>query len=70
MNPFTRLSPTIHADSAEEKKSSTSITASALKSVRNVVAAPENELKRWRRTFEANAKVTIDGEKCVFDRTI
>lgn len=29
------------------------------------MAIPENELRRWRRVFDANAKVVIDGEKCV-----
>ncbi|KAJ3573542.1 hypothetical protein NP233_g2362 [Leucocoprinus birnbaumii] len=47
--------PTIHAD-ADSKLSS------ALRSVRTAVAVPESELKRWRRTFEANAKV-VNGEK-------
>jgi solute carrier family 25 aspartate/glutamate transporter 12/13 len=34
-----------------------------LKTVRNAIAVPENELKRWRRVFDANAKVVIDGQK-------
>ncbi|KAJ7109932.1 mitochondrial carrier domain-containing protein [Mycena epipterygia] len=42
--------PTIHADSS---------LTSALKTA---VAVPETELKRWRRTFDANAKV-VNGEK-------
>lgn len=61
MSPVTRLFPTIHADSDDKS----SLTAAALSSVRNVVAVPENELKRWRRTFETNAKVVQDGEKWV-----
>jgi solute carrier family 25 (mitochondrial aspartate/glutamate transporter), member 12/13 len=51
------MSPT-HVDSDSEP----SITAAALKTVRNAVAIPENELKRWRRVFDANAKV-VNGEK-------
>lgn len=63
MSPFTRLFPTpVHCDS-EETPSSSSIAATALSSVRNAVAVPENELKRWKRTFDANAKVIVEGEK-------
>ncbi|KZP28881.1 mitochondrial carrier [Athelia psychrophila] len=62
MNPFTRLFPTIHADSGD-KPSKGSVASAALSSVRNAVAAPESELKRWRRTFDANAKVEVNGEK-------
>lgn len=51
--------PTIHADAPSSK---TSALSSALKTVRTAVAVPESELKRWRRTFEANAKV-VNGEK-------
>lgn len=59
MSPFSRLFTTIHCDSNDNA----SVAASALSSVRNAVAAPENELKRWKRTFDANAKVVVDGEK-------
>ncbi|KAH9486248.1 Calcium-binding mitochondrial carrier protein [Psilocybe cubensis] len=59
MSPWTRILPTVHCDSPD---GSSSITKSALQSVRTAVAVPESELKRWRRTFEANAKV-INGEK-------
>jgi len=59
MSPFTRLFTPIYCDSDEKA----SVAASALSSVRNAVSAPENELKRWRRTFDANAKVVVDGEK-------
>lgn len=40
----------------------TSRTASALQTVRSAVSVPETELKRWRRTFDANAKA-INNEK-------
>ncbi|OAX44927.1 mitochondrial carrier [Rhizopogon vinicolor AM-OR11-026] len=60
MAPLPRVISTVHCDA---DGASSSLTGSALKSVRSVVAAPENELKRWRRVFEANAKVVIDGEK-------
>ena len=42
---------TIHSDSG-----------GALKGVRSVVKIPDNELKRWRRTFDAHAQV-LEGEK-------
>ncbi|KAH7923251.1 mitochondrial carrier [Leucogyrophana mollusca] len=60
MSPISHVLSTIHC---EADGGSSSLASSALKSVRNAVAAPENELKRWRRVFEANAKVAIDGEK-------
>lgn len=57
---MTRVIDTVHCDA---DAASSSLTGSALQGVRSVVAAPENEMKRWRRIFEANAKVVIDGEK-------
>ena len=51
--------PTVHSDS---DTSSSSLAASALKTVRTAVGVPENELKRWRRTFDSNAKL-INGER-------
>jgi solute carrier family 25 aspartate/glutamate transporter 12/13 len=61
MTPLPRVISTVHCDA---DGASSSLTGSALKSVRSVVATPESELKRWRRVFEANAKV-IDGEKYI-----
>ncbi|TFK41831.1 mitochondrial carrier domain-containing protein [Crucibulum laeve] len=58
MPTWTRVFPTVHCDSEAEP----SLTASALKTVRTAVAVPETELKRWRRTFDTNAKI-INGEK-------
>lgn len=58
MSTWPRLFPTLHCDS--ERPSS--LTASALKTVRTAVSVPENELKRWKRIFEANSKV-VNGEK-------
>ncbi|KAF8445670.1 mitochondrial carrier [Boletus edulis BED1] len=60
MFPFSSVLPSIHC---EAQDTSSSLTGSALKSVRNAVSAPENELKRWKRVFDANAKVVINGEK-------
>ncbi|EGO05052.1 hypothetical protein SERLA73DRAFT_118690 [Serpula lacrymans var. lacrymans S7.3] len=59
---LSRILPTIHCDTNAGSGSS-SITNSALKSVRSVVATPESELKRWKRVFEGNAKVVVNGEK-------
>jgi len=50
--------------SADVSGSKSSPLSSVFKTVRTAVAVPENELKRWRRTFETNAKV-INGEKSV-----
>ncbi|KAG6335474.1 hypothetical protein ID866_3624 [Astraeus odoratus] len=55
-----RPSLTTHCDAEDN---SSSLATSALKTVRNVVSAPESELKRWRRVFDANAKVIVNGEK-------
>ncbi|KAJ6621147.1 mitochondrial carrier domain-containing protein [Mycena sp. CBHHK59/15] len=51
MSWLSHILPTIHGDSDG------SSLKSALKSVRTAVAVPESELKRWRRTFDSNAKV-------------
>ncbi|KAF9015681.1 mitochondrial carrier domain-containing protein [Cyathus striatus] len=59
MPSLPRILPTVHCDTNPEQPS---VAASALKTVRTAVAVPESELKRWRRTFDANAKV-INGEK-------
>lgn len=61
MPSWSSILPTFHSDS----DASSSITASALQTVRTAVAVPENELKRWRRTFDNNAKV-INGERWVW----
>lgn len=59
MAPGFPVLQTVHCDTPESKSS---VLSSALKTVRTAVAVPENELKRWRRTFEANAKL-VNGEK-------
>ncbi|KAG5647705.1 hypothetical protein DXG03_008428 [Asterophora parasitica] len=58
MAPWSRVVPTVHCDA----DGSVSLTATAIKSVRTALDVPERELKRWRRIFDANAKV-VDGEK-------
>ncbi|KAG7099714.1 hypothetical protein E1B28_001532 [Marasmius oreades] len=58
MGIWTAILPTIQCDST----STTSNVASAINTVRSAVSVPEPELKRWRRIFEANAKV-VEGEK-------
>ncbi len=59
MAPDSQSVPTAQRDAPEPKGSALS---SAFKTVRTAVAVPESELKRWRRTFETNAKV-INGDK-------
>ncbi|KAG7452245.1 mitochondrial carrier [Guyanagaster necrorhizus] len=55
---FPTIFPIAHCDDAN----SSSLAASALKSVRTAVAVPESELRRWRRTFDANSK-DVSGDK-------
>lgn len=59
MGPLSRIFPTVYNDS---DKGTIGTIRSAVSSA---VAVPENEIKRWRRTFDANAKVEVNGEKCV-----
>ena len=60
MSPFTRLFPTIHCDTGENQSTA---TTSVLSTVKSAVTVPESELKRWRKAFDVNAKVEINGEK-------
>lgn len=55
---LSRVLSTAHCDS----DGPSSLTASAFKTVRTAVSVPENELKRWRRTFDSYAKV-VNGER-------
>ncbi|KAL5535679.1 AGC1 [Sanghuangporus sanghuang] len=41
----------------------TSATLEAISTLKHAIHAPESELRRWRRTFDAHAKVTVGGEK-------
>jgi solute carrier family 25 aspartate/glutamate transporter 12/13 len=52
--------PVVHADSADGRA-----TSRVVQSVKSAVRAQESELKRWRRTFDANAKTVVNGEKYV-----
>ncbi|KAI0652392.1 mitochondrial carrier [Trametes meyenii] len=65
MFPFTlpRIFPTLYCDSAEAPPAPASRAASALNTVKNAMAVPENELKRWRRTFDTNAQTVVEGQK-------
>ena len=54
---WSRILTTVHCDSEGAP-----ITKSAIQTVRTAVPVPENELKRWRRIFDANAK-EVHGEK-------
>ncbi|KAL6307695.1 mitochondrial carrier [Sparassis latifolia] len=56
-----RVFPTVYCEPDGEV--GTSRTVSAFKSVKSVMSAPETELKRWRRTFDANVTTVVDGQK-------
>ncbi|RDX51899.1 mitochondrial carrier [Lentinus brumalis] len=55
-----RIFGTVHCDS---DAAPTSRAASTIKSVKSVIAVPESELKRWRRTFDANAQTVVEDQK-------
>ncbi|KAH9982982.1 mitochondrial carrier [Lactifluus volemus] len=52
--------PVLRADS-ENPDGSTA--ARVVQSVKSAVLAQESEIKRWHRTFDANAKVIVNGER-------
>ena len=57
--PFLRyLSPATCDEAAPNTRAK-----AALSSLTQAVAAPETELRRWRKTFDANAKAEVNGEK-------
>jgi solute carrier family 25 (mitochondrial aspartate/glutamate transporter), member 12/13 len=57
---ISRLFPTVHCDSKPGAGA-----GGVIATVRSAVSAPENELRRWRRTFESNAKAEVEGQKYV-----
>ena len=59
-----RVFPTTYCDA--DAPAGTSRTASALGAVKNAIATPESELRRWRRIFDSNAQTVVEGNKCVF----
>ncbi|KAH9044412.1 mitochondrial inner membrane protein [Lactarius pseudohatsudake] len=60
MAPTASPLPTVHADSGDTNGGTAS---RVVQSVKSAVRAQESELKRWRRTFDANAKTVVNGEK-------
>jgi solute carrier family 25 aspartate/glutamate transporter 12/13 len=52
--------PVLHADSGNADGNPAS---RVVQSVKSAVRAQESEIKRWRRSFDANAKAIIKGEK-------
>ncbi|KAI0294929.1 mitochondrial inner membrane protein [Russula brevipes] len=52
--------PVVHADSGNPDGSATS---RVVETVKSAVRVQESEIKRWRRTFDANAKAVVDDEK-------
>ena len=64
--PSSSIFTRIHCDAAEQP-AVVSRAATALQTVKSAISVPENELKRWRRLFDANAKTEVNGEKCVLE---
>ncbi|KAK7465471.1 mitochondrial aspartate-glutamate transporter agc1 [Stygiomarasmius scandens] len=58
MGILSTVLPTVQCESSDQTSTASTITGT----LRSAVAVPESELKRWRRIFDANAKV-ISGEK-------
>lgn len=54
--------PVVHADSGDTNRGAAS---RVVQTVKSAVRAQESELKRWRRTFDVNAKTVVSGEKYV-----
>ncbi|KAI0285387.1 mitochondrial carrier [Russula aff. rugulosa BPL654] len=52
--------PIVHADSGD---SDGNAAARVVQSVKSAVRVPESEIKRWRRTFDSNAKSLVEGER-------
>ena len=68
MSPFPLprvFSPVRCDDGAAVSAVQTETTAKlgAISTLKQAVKTHESELKRWRRTFDANAKVTVEDEK-------
>ncbi|KAI9448846.1 mitochondrial inner membrane protein [Russula earlei] len=51
--------PVVHADSGNSDGGA----AALVQTVKSAVRVPESELRRWRRTFDANAKSVVDGAR-------
>ena len=52
-----RIFGTVHCDS----DAPTSRAASTINTVKSAISVPESELKRWRRSFDANAQTVVEG---------
>lgn len=62
--PLPRVFGSVYCDDGTSTTAaSTSRTLGALSSIKQVMQAPESELKRWRRTFDTNAKSVVGDEK-------
>ena len=60
-----RIFPTIFCDSDQSPPAPASRAAAAINTVKSAMAVPESELKRWRRTFDANAQTVVGDQKYV-----
>lgn len=67
--PLPRIFDTVYCDdqglvkAKDQDSKSKSKTLNAISSLKQVVGTPEPELKRWRRTFDAFAKVAAVGDE-------
>jgi len=61
MSSATNPLPVVHADSGNPSGAASRV----MQTVKSAVRAQESELKRWHRTFDANAKTVVNGEKYV-----
>src|SRR5882762_5989476 len=64
MIPSSHMFSTIHADSSGAD-GPPGAASRALATVTGAVRVQDNELKRWRRTFDTHAKTVVSSEKCV-----
>ncbi|KAI0046609.1 mitochondrial carrier [Auriscalpium vulgare] len=66
MIPLPRVFSTLHADSNAPTAGGpveSGAAARVVQTVKSAVRTQEPELKRWRRTFDTNAKIVQDGER-------
>jgi solute carrier family 25 aspartate/glutamate transporter 12/13 len=56
--PLPRIFGPVHCDAPEP-------VSSLKQTIKSAVTVRETELGRWRRTFDANAKTEVEGQKCV-----
>ncbi len=53
------------ASSAASKPKAKAILSQVASTIKSTVGQNQNELDRWRKTFDTFAKVEVDGKRCV-----